>query len=99
MAVLVEGDRALVNQVLGNLLGNAWKFTDKKPDARIEVGVQYQDGETIYYVRDNESGFNLEYADKLFGVFPRLHSEEEFSGTGVGLAIVQRVIQRHGGRV
>ena len=93
------GDRALVYQVLANLLGNAWKFTEKKTDARIEVGTQSQHSESVFFVRDNGAGFNIDYAHKLFGVFQRLYREEEFAGTGVGLAIVQRIIHRHGRRI
>jgi light-regulated signal transduction histidine kinase (bacteriophytochrome) len=93
------GDRTLINQVFANLLGNAWKFTGNTPGARIQVGAQSQNGETVYFVRDNGAGFNMEYAGKLFGVFQRLHRDEEFPGTGVGLAFVQRIIHRHGGRI
>jgi len=93
------GDRAMIRQVLLNLLANAVKFSRGKQDARIEVGSNKSPGEQVYYVRDNGAGFNMKYYNKLFGVFQRLVSESQFEGTGVGLAIVERVIQRHGGRV
>lgn len=95
----VSGDPGLLRIVLENLLGNAWKFTSKTAEARIEVGVTTRDGATLYYVRDNGAGFDMRYADKLFTPFQRLHTEDEFPGTGIGLAIVQRIITRHGGRV
>jgi light-regulated signal transduction histidine kinase (bacteriophytochrome) len=85
--------------VLDNLFGNAWKFTGKCDEARIEFGVNSNDGHRMYFVRDNGAGFDMRYSDKLFGVFQRLHRAEEYAGTGVGLSIVQRVISRHGGRV
>jgi signal transduction histidine kinase len=92
-------DPLLLNQVLVNLIGNAIKYSRKQDSPRIEVGCSQESGKPVYYVRDNGSGFNMNYADKLFGVFQRLHSSNEFEGTGVGLAIVQNIIQRHGGRV
>jgi signal transduction histidine kinase len=96
--VIANGDERLMRLVIDNLLRNAWKFTRKQPEARIEFG--RNNGETSpYFVRDNGVGFDMTYAGKLFGVFQRLHSSTEFAGTGVGLAIVQRVINRHGGRV
>lgn len=94
-----HGDRRLMRIALENLLGNAWKFTGKTEAARIDFGVLQQGNETVFFVRDNGAGFDMEFADKLFGVFQRLHSEREFAGTGIGLAIVQRIIARHGGRV
>ena len=97
--VVVEGDPALLVLVLENLLGNAFKFTSKTKEARVEFGVERQNGGPVYYVRDNGAGFDMAYADKLFGAFQRLHSEAEFPGTGIGLATVQRIIHRHGGRV
>ncbi|OPZ87476.1 MAG: Phytochrome-like protein cph1 [bacterium ADurb.Bin429] len=93
------GDANLLRIVLENLLGNAWKFTGGRADARIEMGTLEEAGQTVYYIRDNGAGFDMAFADKLFTPFQRLHSEEEFSGTGIGLAIVQRIIARHGGRV
>jgi light-regulated signal transduction histidine kinase (bacteriophytochrome) len=95
----VTADAGLLRIALDNLLRNAWKFTSLKPDAVIEVGcTESADGRT-YFVRDNGVGFDMAYANKLFGAFQRLHSESEFQGTGIGLALVQRVIRRHGGQV
>jgi signal transduction histidine kinase len=84
--------------VFDNLLGNAWKFTSKVAEPRIEFGAEQQDG-TIFFVRDNGAGFDMSYSDKLFRPFERLHSESDFPGTGIGLATVHRIIDRHGGRV
>jgi signal transduction histidine kinase len=93
------GDGALMHQVFVNLLSNAIKFSSHKEPAMIKVGGSIQGNEAIYYVKDNGVGFDMQYADKLFGVFQRLHSVNEFEGTGIGLAIVKRIITRHGGRV
>ncbi len=97
--VTAVGDPHLLQVALENLLGNAWKFTSKHPTARIEFGVMQKEGRTVYYVRDDGAGFDMAYADKLFGAFQRLHGLAEFEGTGIGLATVQRIIHRHGGQV
>lgn len=97
--IVVNGDVALLQIVLENLIGNAWKFTAKHPSARIEFGVAQQDGRQAYFVRDDGAGFDMTYADKLFVPFQRLHATAEFPGTGIGLATVQRIIHRHGGRL
>ncbi len=92
-------DRSLIRQVWVNLLSNAIKYSDKKETPEVEVGAVTTESETTYYVKDNGAGFDMKYVDKLFGVFQRLHSNSEFEGTGIGLAIVQRIITRHGGRI
>ncbi|MGH8223924.1 MAG: sensor histidine kinase [Woeseiaceae bacterium] len=94
-----HGDVRLLAVVLDNLLGNAWKYTSKRADARIVLGVIRKKGVSEYFVQDNGAGFDMAYVDKLFGVFERLHSADEFEGTGVGLATVRRIVERHGGRV
>jgi PAS domain S-box-containing protein len=93
------GDAAMMHQVFANLIANAIKFSGKREAPRIEVGGEVQGDEIVYSVRDNGVGFDMQYADKLFGVFQRLHSINEFEGTGIGLAIVKRIVSRHGGRV
>jgi signal transduction histidine kinase len=97
--VVAQADGRLIRGVLENLLGNAWKFTARQDAARIAFGRCEIDGRTVCFVRDNGAGFDMQYANKLFGAFQRLHKTEEFEGTGVGLATVQRIINRHGGRV
>jgi two-component system, NtrC family, sensor kinase len=97
-ALRAEADEGLLTIVFQNLLGNAWKFTGKRSGARIEVGMT-DDEERAYFVRDNGAGFDMTYASKLFGMFQRMHSTAEFEGTGIGLATVQRVVRRHGGRI
>jgi PAS domain S-box-containing protein len=97
--LMAEADANLLGIVLENLLSNAWKYTSKMPSARIEFGVKQEGDEQVYFVRDNGVGFDMAYAGKLFSPFQRLHREEQFEGTGIGLATVQRIINRHGGRV
>jgi light-regulated signal transduction histidine kinase (bacteriophytochrome) len=97
--LMVEGDPRLLHIVLENLLSNAWKFTSRQAEPVIEFGQKAHVKERTFYVRDNGVGFDMAYADKLFGVFQRLHSISEFPGTGVGLATVQRIIAIHGGRI
>ena len=97
--VAAEADGALVQIALDNLLNNAWKYTAKREQTRIEFGKQKENGATVYFVRDNGAGFDMALASRLFQPFERLHSSEEFLGTGIGLTIVQRVIARHGGRI
>jgi light-regulated signal transduction histidine kinase (bacteriophytochrome) len=95
----VEGDPGLLKQVFANLLSNAVKYSRPRQHAVIEIALRVMNDESVIYIRDNGVGFNMKYADKLFGVFQRLHRAEEFEGTGVGLAIVERVVKRHGGHI
>ncbi|MGP1609396.1 MAG: sensor histidine kinase, partial [Burkholderiales bacterium] len=97
--MMTEADPKLVRIVFENLLGNAWKFSSKKDNPRIVVGVMKEGRREVYFVRDNGAGFDMKFADKLFGAFQRLHAMNEFAGTGIGLATVQRIINRHGGRI
>jgi light-regulated signal transduction histidine kinase (bacteriophytochrome) len=97
--LVANGDGSLLRAVLENLLGNAWKFTKNQPHPRIEFGLLEHEDTPTYYVRDNGVGFDMAYVDKLFGAFQRLHGMSEYEGTGIGLATVQRIIHRHGGRV
>ncbi|MEJ2655245.1 MAG: ATP-binding protein [Acidihalobacter sp.] len=97
---LIEAaDARLLRVVLDNLLGNAWKYTGKTEGAGVEFGAYTEDGVQVFYVRDNGAGFDMTYAGKLFSAFQRLHDAGEFPGTGIGLATVQRIIRKHGGRV
>jgi signal transduction histidine kinase len=93
------GDERLLTVVIENLLGNAWKFTEKRGKATIEFGQERHEGEKIFFIKDNGAGFDMTYADKLFKPFQRLHKTDEFPGMGIGLATVKRIIDRHGGRV
>ena len=96
---MVQGDPNLMQIAMENLMGNAWKFTGKEAHPKIEFGTTVRDGETACFIRDNGAGFDMAYAGKLFGAFQRLHTTDEFPGTGIGLATVQRIIHRHGGKV
>ncbi|MBN1487409.1 MAG: PAS domain S-box protein [Anaerolineae bacterium] len=97
--IIATGDRSLLKIVLENLIGNAWKFTRDQPQAKIEFSTQQQANTTIYYIKDNGAGFDMAYANKLFGAFQRLHTITEFEGNGIGLATVQRIIHKHGGKI
>jgi light-regulated signal transduction histidine kinase (bacteriophytochrome) len=97
--IRANGDRVLLRSVLENLINNSWKFTSNHPEARIEFGVSDQDGRRRYFVRDDGAGFDMLYANKLFGIFQRLHGVDEFQGNGIGLAIIERIIHHHGGKV
>jgi light-regulated signal transduction histidine kinase (bacteriophytochrome) len=97
--VVADADYRLLQVVFENLLGNAWKFTTAVAEALIEFGVSQQGGAPTYFVRDNGAGFDMAYAGKLFTPFQRMHSEARFPGTGIGLATVRRIVDRHGGRV
>ena len=98
--IKANGDERLLRSVMLNLMGNAWKFTSKKPKAEIEFGTTHaQDGTEVYFVKDNGAGFNDKYSNKLFTIFQRLHGVQEFEGNGIGLATVQRIISRHGGKI
>lgn len=97
--LVVKGDGEMLSIVLQKLLDNAWKFTDKRPDAKVEFGSRQEEGQVVFFVKDNGVGFNMEYSNMLFNAFQRLHSVGEYKGTGIGLATVKRIITRHGGKV
>ena len=97
--VTAVADPRLIRITLENLVGNAWKFTTKTAAPVIELGVREDGGDQVYFIRDNGAGFDMKYVDRLFGAFQRLHTDKEFPGTGIGLATVQRIIHRHGGRI
>ena len=97
--LVATGDPRLLRVALENLLGNAWKYTSKHPTARIEFGTTEREGAGVYFVRDDGAGFDMAQVGKLFAPFRRLHGASEFEGTGIGLATVQRIIHRHGGRI
>jgi light-regulated signal transduction histidine kinase (bacteriophytochrome) len=97
--MVAEADGRLVRILFDNLVGNAWKFTAKTDSPHVEIGAERREGETVYFVRDNGAGFDMAYAERLFTPFQRLHSEREYAGTGIGLATVKRIVERHGGRI
>jgi signal transduction histidine kinase len=97
--LVTQADPHLIKIALENLIGNAWKYTEKTPQPKLEFGMTNNGGETVYYVRDNGAGFDMAYVERLFGPFQRLHTRDEFEGSGIGLAIVDRIIKRHGGRI
>jgi signal transduction histidine kinase len=100
--LIVDGDAALLRSMLDNLLGNAWKYCARRDVTRIEFGLEPRAGDAgqrVFCVRDNGAGFDMRFADRLFGPFQRLHSASEFAGTGVGLASVRRIVRRHGGEI
>jgi light-regulated signal transduction histidine kinase (bacteriophytochrome) len=94
-----RADMQLLESALENLIGNAWKFSSKRSDAKIQIASKGQGDAREFFVRDNGAGLDMNYADKLFGPFQRLHSQKDFPGTGIGLATVQRIVHRHGGRI
>jgi light-regulated signal transduction histidine kinase (bacteriophytochrome) len=97
--LIANGDVQLLQVLLENLFGNAWKFTGQHPKARIEFGASQVNGKETFFIRDDGVGFDMAYVDKLFGAFQRLHAADEFSGTGIGLATAQRIVHRHSGRI